>query len=144
MKEAIFVDTSYLIALTSLKDKNHQTALRIQEKMRKMHNLVQLYYSDYIFDEYITYLKLQKENHNLNHEKIVKLGEAIRKSKFLTYIHISEGIYEKTWEYFKKFQDKEWSFTDTSSLAIMDTFGIDQFLSFDAHFSQFPNKISWS
>jgi uncharacterized protein len=144
MKEPIFVDTSFLIALFSKKDENHTKALKTRGKIQKNPNSIALYYSDYIFDELITFLKKRKELYAISHAEIIDIGEKIKKSKILNYIHITEKIYEKTWEYIQTYQDKDWSFTDMSSFVLMDTFEIKYYLAYDKHFAQYPNKVSWA
>jgi predicted nucleic acid-binding protein len=112
MKELIFVDTSFLIALFSKKDVNHKESLSMRNKIQKAHQSIILYYSDYIFDELITFLKKRKEHYAITHAEIINIGDKIKQSKILNCIHITEKLYEKTWDYIKKYQDKDWSFTD--------------------------------
>ncbi len=55
MVDSIFIDTSFLIALCNEEDKNYKDANLT--KIKLLHELknkgVDLYYSDYIFDELI-------------------------------------------------------------------------------------------
>jgi len=52
----------------------------------------------------------------------------------------SEDIAE-TWEAFKGFSDKEWSFTDCSSKVVMEKLGIIRAFAFDIHFKQFGTIV---
>jgi len=58
------------------------------------------------------------------------------------------GVYDlngeditETWETFKRFSDKDWSFTDCSSKVVMEKFGINYAFAFDGHFKQFGSII---
>ncbi len=142
MNEAIFIDTSFLIALCNEEDKNFKNANRtnkllLQELKREK---ISIYYSDYIFDELITTLKAKR----VEHSKIKNFGNSIRKSKVLNMIFVTQKIFDQTWKLIIKYQDKELSFTDASTFKIMENFDIKYCLSYDVHFSQFPNIISWN
>ena len=41
------------------------------------------------------------------------------------------------WQVFRRFSDKEWSFTDCTSKVVMDRLGITTAFTFDHHFRQF-------
>ncbi len=57
--------------------------------------------------------------------------------KALTVIWISETIATQTWQIFEQFNtDKQWSFTDCTSYAVMKNQGITEAFTFDHHFSQ--------
>ena len=137
------MDTGFLIGVYSKKDENHDLAIEIREDLKNEINTLQLFYSDYIFDELITYLKKKTMGQRLNHSDIIDIGEKIHTSKVFQVLHVSKKTYEKTWELIKEYQDKRWSFTDASSFVLMNTFDIQYFLSFDVHFSQYPNIMPW-
>lgn len=41
------------------------------------------------------------------------------------------------WEVFRRFSDKQWSFTDCTSYAVMQRLGVTEALALDDHFRQF-------
>jgi hypothetical protein len=141
MNEAIFIDTSFFIALCNEEDKNFKNAnltnKRLLQEFKK--GKISIYYSDYIFDELITTLKAK----GVEYSKIKKFGGSIKKSKLLNMIFITQKIFDQTWKLILKYQDKEWSFTDASTFKIMENFDIKYYLSYDIHFSQFPKILSW-
>ena len=135
----IFLDTGFIISLFNKNDKNHKNAKKIMMKtFEKDYNTVFIY-SDYIFDELITFMKRRKISPSI----IQKNGDKILKSKLWTKVPISETLFQKSWKMMKKFADKSWSFTDVSSFVLMKEFNIKYFLSYDDHFLQYPEISSW-
>jgi len=51
-------------------------------------------------------------------------------------IFIKENIFFESWDFFKKFSDKSYSFTDCTSFIILKKLGIKNVLAFDKHFRQ--------
>ena len=45
------------------------------------------------------------------------------------------------WEFYCRFRDKDWSFTDCTSKVVMESLDITTAFSFDQHFRQFSNII---
>jgi uncharacterized protein len=135
----IFIDTSFIIAYFNKRDKYHKQARNIiQKSLEKSPNLL-FTLSDYVFDELMTLLKIK----NINSTIISKIGEQIIKSSLWRIIQLDEEVFNRTWQMFNKYHDKEWSFTDTSSFALMETLNITYYLSYDHHFAQFPKIQQW-
>ena len=136
----IFLDTSFIIAFFNKKDKNFTKAREIiRNTMEKSKNTLYVY-SDYIFDELITLLKTK----HIDHIKIQQIGDQLLNSTIWKIIIVNEDIFHQTWKMMTKYQDKEWSFTDTSSFALMEKFNINHYLSYDRHFAQYPKIQRWS
>lgn len=130
MIKIIFIDTGAFYASKVSNDINHASAKSIEQ------SIVEGYYgkmitTSYILDELYTLLRC-----NLTHTETIKIGEAIRNSPNIRVLWISDVIEENTWEYFKKHQDMEYSFTDCTSFVIMGSLGIDLAFTFDSHFEQ--------
>ena len=135
----IFLDTGFIISLFNKKDKNHKKAKKIMIKTLEKDNNTVFIYSDYIFDELITFMKRRKISPNI----IQKNGDKIFKSKLWTKVQISETLFQKSWKMIKNYKDKSWSFTDVSSFVIMKELSIKYFLSYDDHFLQYPEITPW-
>ena len=43
----------------------------------------------------------------------------------------------RAWDVFRRFADKDWSFTDCTSKVVIETLGVRAALAFDQHFRQF-------
>ena len=142
MSESIFVDTSFLIALCNEEDKNYSAANQTKEKLllALKQNEIDLFYSDYIFDELITTLK----SRGVEFSKMKQFGSSLLKSTIFNLVFISQKLFNRSWKLLLKYQDKGWSFTDATSFKIMETFNIQFYLAFDEHFSQFPNIVPWN
>ena len=56
----------------------------------------------------------------------------------LTTIHfLTPKQIEQAWEIFRRFRDKDWSFTDCTSKVVVEELGIAAAFAFDQHFRQF-------
>jgi len=129
----LFVDTSAFVALEDEDDKKHKIALNYREKIRREETPFRaLYTSNYILDEMFTLLRLK-----LSHQAAVAFGENLRRSKILRILRVSPTIEENAWKIFKKFSDKDFSFTDCTSFALMEHEAISTAFTFDEHFRQY-------
>ncbi len=121
-----FVDTSFLVAYYNRNDKNHDSARAfVRDQMLWI-------VSDYIVDEFLTVLTVRG-----NKFLSIEAGEKIFSDESIVVLNIDSEIFEKAWQIYKKFYDKNWSFTDCSSYVLMKNLCIEECLSFDIHFRQF-------
>jgi len=129
----LFIDTTAFIALEDEDDKEHKTALDYREKIRLGETSFRaLYTSNYILDEVFTLLRLK-----LSHQAAVTFGENIKRSKILRVLRITPEIEINAWNIFKKHRDKDFSFTDCTSFALMEQEAISTAFTFDKHFQQY-------
>lgn len=128
----IFIDTSAFYALEDESDKNNKPARAFENDLiaGKL-GLVQLFTSNFVFDELMTLVR-----RNLGHEKAVEVGERMTASKILIIERISRKIEIHAWEIFKTYLDKEFSYTDCTSFALMESKAIQHTFAFDIHFEQ--------
>ncbi|MCP4680979.1 MAG: type II toxin-antitoxin system VapC family toxin [Desulfobacterales bacterium] len=125
----IFIDTSAFIAFFDKSDNNHLEATLLMNKIKK--NRLRLLTSDYIFDETIT-MALSRGGHEL----AVKVGEYLLSSKVIELIWLDESHIKKSWKFFRKQFDKNYSFTDCTSFVLMKGKGVIPYFAFDEHFKQ--------
>jgi uncharacterized protein len=125
----LFVDTSAWLALNYKNDQYHQDALskNVIIKTRK----IDLVTSDYVIDETLTIIR-----YRVSHKAAVVFGDSLMSSRIVTIISITENERLAAWALFKKYSDKELSFTDCTSFALMKKLGLRQAVSFDDHFRQ--------
>jgi predicted nucleic acid-binding protein len=95
-------------------------------------NRGQLLTTDYIIDETLTLLRARGQ-----HEVALVFGTQaftgiLASLHYLTAADIASG-----WDVFRRFGDKEWSFTDCKSKVVIESLGMDTAFSFDQHFRQF-------
>ena len=128
MKERIFIDTSFWIALFDKNDQFHSQAIA---GLCEIENNFSALCSDFIIYETITYLNCSLTNHGL----ALKFLNAIKSSN-LTVWDSEKNIKNEAMQIFKNYVDKSFSFTDCVSFALMHKKDIKTYAGFDNHFSQ--------
>ncbi|MDA8339634.1 MAG: PIN domain-containing protein [Nitrospiraceae bacterium] len=126
---AVFVDTSAIVALFDRSDERHAEAKALMEIVRR--NRLKLILTDYIFDECLTTALA-----NTGHEIAVKVGEFILNSSVTSIIWLDEPLKMKAWDYFKRYSDKRYSFTDCTSFLLMKEKKLNYFFAFDEDFTK--------
>ena len=123
----IFVDTSAWFAGVVEDDVDHVDAAAWFSR-----NTQPLFVTDYIVDETLTLLRARGES-----RKALEIGDLLLNSPEIHVHFLTEDEIRATWEIFKVYSDKNWSFTDCSSRLICERLDINQAVSFDKHFRQF-------
>jgi len=126
----VFIDTSAFCALSIPKDQNNPAAKSINAKLKEQKAV--LYTSDYVLDETYTLLKMRG-----SHATTVKFMDEIGKSH-INFFRIGEDIEAAAKAIFRKFEDVKLSFTDCTSFALINQFGIEAVFAFDEHFKYHP------
>ncbi len=128
----IFVDTSAWAAIEDRHDSNHGVSLLFKDEIAGRCALVT---TDYVLDETYTLLLL-----NIGYERTLAFQRSIgqmAKAGILHIVQVSEAIAEEAWNVFEQFNvDKQWSFTDCTSYAVMKQLDIVEVFAFDQHFEQ--------
>jgi len=125
----IFVDTSAWLALNDKNDQCHNKAVAKISLIIKQR--IELITSEYIFDESITLIR-----YRISHSAAVIFGESLLRSNIARVVDVIDEDRFKAWEMFKKYRDKELSFTDCTSFVIMKNLRLQKTLTFDDHFKQ--------
>jgi uncharacterized protein len=123
----VFVDTGAWFASFVPNDPDHASAWAWLDA-----NHEPLVTSDYVFDELMTLFKVRGE-----FDRAMVVGEQIRQRQIAELVAITSGDLDSTWRVFSQFRDKDWSFTDCTSLVVMQRLEITKAFSFDRHFRQF-------
>ena len=123
----IFVDTSAWFASVVPSDSDHRAA-----SMWLAQNTQPLLTTDYVIDETLTLLRTRREA-----QRAISLGEAFFSNGLATVYYLTEADVYQTWQTFKQFVDKNWSFTDCASKVVIEKLNLSQAFSFDRHFRQF-------
>ncbi|MFN0140068.1 MAG: type II toxin-antitoxin system VapC family toxin [Pyrinomonadaceae bacterium] len=123
----IFVDTSAWFASIVPTDPNHDKAAEWLQSNNEV-----LFTTDYIVDETLTLLRARGEN-----RRAISLGTNFFDGQLAVVYRLSENDIARAWDVFQQFSDKEWSFTDCTSKAVMESSGITSAFAFDKHFTQF-------
>jgi predicted nucleic acid-binding protein len=127
----IFVDTSAWFASAVAGDENFAVASQWLKQ-----NKQPLITTDYVVDETLTLLKARGQR-----VVALNLGQQFFDGALAEIYHLAGEDLRATWETFRRFSDKDWSFTDCTSKVIMENRGITQVFGFDHHFRQFGSVI---
>ncbi len=124
-----FIDSNIFIAFAEKRDERHGEAVELLRRTLQEKEFGTPYFSDYVFDECITFLYSRLHDK----QKSVKLGDFLRASQF-ECIYTGPNEFEKSWQLFKKSQGL--SFTDCTIIEVMKTHGIENLISFDSGFDK--------
>lgn len=132
IEKEIFIDTSALIAMRVEDDINHKKAQQflgmIQEKRLRLHT------TNFILDEVYTYFCK-------SHAIAIEMAELIMNNPLILLHRVAVEDENKAVEILKAFKDKDFSYTDATSFAIMERLGINTAFAFDDHFIQYGKFI---
>jgi predicted nucleic acid-binding protein len=125
----VLMDTSGFLALWDAADEHHERAIRLQSELsrRKREFLT----TDYIIDETTTLLLVRH-----SHAAAVDFLKTTLESKSLRLEWIDSERFHAAAELFRRYDDKEWSFTDSVSFAVMHELKIQDSFTTDHHFRQ--------
>jgi|APHig6443717817_1056837.scaffolds.fasta_scaffold70304_3 predicted nucleic acid-binding protein len=130
----LFVDTSAWYALNDRSDQHRDAAL---ERMSRISSgQVGLITSDYILDESLTLISART-----NRKTAVAFGDLLLKSSTIQLVTITEELRQLAFELFRKYADKDLSFTDCTSFALMKQLKLKTAFTFDDHFRQVGFEI---
>jgi len=125
----VFVDTGALIALTDADDANHKAAAVFYRSTKDKG--VRLITTNFVMYETMNYLRSR-----ISHQVAVLFRESLNKSGFIEIIRVTPPIEDAAFAIFKQYSDKDFSFTDCTSLSIMKSLGLKKAFAFDQHFGQ--------
>ena len=92
----ILLDTSFLVALSNAKDENGDAAQALKGRIAKK-ELGQSYLSDYIFDEFVTFLKAR----HVPRQKVREMGDALLSDSSIQLLKVDSNAFLQSWERFK-------------------------------------------
>lgn len=126
----VFLDTGAWVAIA---DKNDQYATKASDFYK---NLIlkreQITTSDFVLVE--TYNLLSQ---TIGSKATISFGNKLKAIPFLKIISITLSDWERAWEILDKYGDKNFSFTDCTSFALMERLKIKTAFTFDYHFTQY-------
>jgi len=120
-----FVDTSFWIALLSEEDRHYAAA----------QNLVRggagpLLTSNHVVGETWTWIRRR-----FGHPRAVACVRAVRAVPTLTVVHVEPDLEDDAWRWLNRRDEREYSFIDATSFAIMRRRRMREALAFDGDFS---------
>ncbi len=133
---AIFLDTGILASIRNADDNRHERSKKLMKKALK-DDFGTIYTSDYIIDEATT-LALVRTGKD---ELAIDVGKYAIDSPRIKILKMSRKDFQATWEKFKSLSDEGLSFTDCSTLHLMEENRIDKIMSYDSGFDGFKGRI---
>ena len=128
----VFVDTWGWCALVNEAQIEHiEVAALFQEFVDKGTVLVT---TNFILDESYTLIRIR-----IHHRAAVEfhdLLQALIGDKYVKQVQVTPEIEQKAWEIFERYADKDFSYTDCTSFAVMQLFKITHAITEDHHFKQ--------
>ncbi len=125
----VLVDTAGFLALWDAGDEHHTAAVRLQaELLRRRRRFLT---TECIVDETVTLLR-----HRHSHAAAVDFLDTIERSEALRVEWIGPDRFHAAGALFRRHADKEWSFTDCVSFALMRELRIRDAFTTDHHFQQ--------
>ncbi|MEW6108661.1 MAG: PIN domain-containing protein [Nitrospirota bacterium] len=126
----IFVDAGAWIAITDRNDQHYKEAGRLYTKL--ILGREQLVTSDLVLVE--TYNLLLR---TIGNEATISFADKLKVISYLKVVPIITQDWERAWKILEKYDDKDFSFTDCTSFALMERLKIGNAFAFDSHFRQF-------
>lgn len=125
----VFVDTSFLIALTNSRDEDHQYALKLYQRLESQGTRKTT--SEYVLMELGDGLSRYRVRHLAQ-----QIIESIQEDDTFEIVPASTGLFIQALHLFQSRPDKEWGMTDCSSFVIMQQMDLYAALTADHHFEQ--------
>jgi len=132
---SIFIDTSVFVAERNEADKDHRRGRELMRRILQA-EFGTIYTSDYVVDEAITTALARTRKIEI----AIDIGEFILNSPRIRKLRVSEDVFDAAWGRFKSL-GKPMSFTDCTSLALMEKGGIGRIASFDSGFDGLVERI---
>ena len=129
MRPIVFVDTSAWLALVNRSDSFHFKAKDTRDNLLK--DKAKCFVTDFVIVEIANCLSRVPFR-----SSAIKLISSIKTSGDIELVRIEQEIFDEAWNLYCSHQDKEWSFTDCTSIVVMNRSGISEAFSTDHHFEQ--------
>jgi predicted nucleic acid-binding protein len=128
----VFLDTGAFLALADEDDDYHSVAKSVHTQLLVAH--AQLLTSNFVLAETYTLIRF-KVGHRAGVEFIKRFD-----STGIKILRVTEAIEQAARAIFIRYDDKEFSFVDCTSFALIDHHRLDQAFAFDSHFRQYRFK----
>lgn len=122
----IFVDSSFWVALTAARDARHGEATKLLEKRHED----RLVTSNHVRGEVWTFL-----NRRYGHGPAVRFLDLIGETRRLRVEHVSEALESEAIGWLRARDEREYSFVDATSFALMRDLALGEAFAFDGDFA---------
>jgi uncharacterized protein len=125
------IDTGAIYAITAAADRHHKEAANFMKNWVKRDGI--FFLSDLVFIETMTLAKRR-----LGPDVSIRLGWELRENPVFSWIPLTPSLEQETWAAFRRYDDKQWSYTDCELLVLAGKLNIPAIFAFDDHFRQMP------
>lgn len=125
----VFVDTGAFVALRRPDEKEHRLAREALAAL--VERRVRLISTNYTFGETYTTLLTRA-----GRSAAINWGADMRAGTGIDFVRVDEGLEDAAWAILESHEDKDWSYVDAVSFALMEREGISTAFAFDEHFRQ--------
>jgi uncharacterized protein len=122
----IFVDTSFWVALRNRRDSWHESAVLLLDQ----HHTGPLVTTNQIRGETWTFLRRRA-----GHAAAVDFLDVVKSSPRVRLIFISEELEAEAERWLRRHDEREYSFVDATSFAVMKALKVKEALAFDGDFA---------
>ncbi len=126
MTNKVFADTSFFVALINRNDQYHHQALKLSV----------IFENTPIITTNIILLEIGNALAKNFKQQAIELIDAILSSEEAQLINLDAALFQKGYEFYQKYQDKNWGLVDCISFVVMKENNITDVLSFDSDFKQ--------
>jgi len=128
----VFLDTGAFLALADEDDDYHSVAKSIHAQLLASHS--QLLTSNFVLAETYTLIRFK-----VDHRAAVEFMKRFDQTR-IKVLRVTETVEHSAKAIFAKYDDKDFSFVDCTSFALIDYHRLDQAFAFDSHFRQYRFK----
>jgi uncharacterized protein len=122
----IFVDSSFWIGLSDRRDERHEQATALFST----HERKPLLTTNHVCGETWTFLRKRH-----GHRAAVRFLDSTERTGRLRVVHASEEVEREAWSWLRRHDEREYSFVDATSFALMRSLGIREAFAFDDDFA---------
>jgi predicted nucleic acid-binding protein len=123
----LLIDLSALLAMIDARDKYHPAAATFV----RANMTASFYLPETIFVETMVLTKAR-----LGSKSAIELGDRLMNSSHFLIVYLTTEDRRTTWDIFRRYTDKEWSYVDCSILAVARRNQVTDVFTFDHHFEQ--------
>jgi uncharacterized protein len=126
VKNLVFIDTGFVLALFSPRDQYHSQAVNLSDRYENHLWLT----TDAIL------LEVGNAFSRHSKQKGAEVIEQFLNSDDIQVVHLTPQLFKQGLGFYKFYRDKQWGLVDCVSFAVMWEMGVNQVLTFDQHFAQ--------
>lgn len=125
---AVFVDTSAWVALRYGRDRHHERARAILQRLQA--ERTGLVTTEWVLAETVTLLKARG---GVDHA--LALGDALQAGRLGVLIESTPERRRRAWDLFVRYRNRRAGWVDCASFAVMEELGLDRYFGFDEDFA---------